>query len=110
MRDSHYQKQDDAHHATQRLLALNEPPDAIFCINDPVALQVIQVLKANHLRIPEDVSVVGFTDDPISALIEPALSTVAQPSHEMGKCAAKLLIDQIKGYKGTSRTITLNTN
>lgn len=100
---------DDAGHATAQLLTLEPKPDAIFCINDPVALQAMQVVKQHNLKIPEEISIVGFTDDPISALIEPSLTTVAQPSHEMGKCAAKLLIDQIKGYNGTPRTVTLDT-
>ena len=100
---------DDAGSATAQLLALDQKPDAIFCINDPVALQAIQVIKKHNLKIPADISVVGFTDDPVSALVEPALTTVAQPSHEMGKCAARLLIDQIKNYDGSSKTVTLKT-
>ncbi|UII34642.1 LacI family transcriptional regulator [Fulvivirga ulvae] len=100
---------DDAGNATDKLLALKEKPDGIFCVNDPVALQAMQVVKQHGFKIPEDISIIGFTDDPVSALVEPALTTVAQPSHEMGKCAAKLLIDQIKGYNGASRTVTLDT-
>ena len=100
---------EDAAGATAQLLSLDNRPDALFCVNDPVAIQAIQVIKKHNLKIPEDISIIGFTDDPVSALIEPALTTVAQPSHEMGQCAAKLLIDQIKGYDGTSRTVTLDT-
>lgn len=100
---------EDAGSATAQLLSLDNRPDALFCVNDPVAIQAIQVIKKQNLKIPEDISIIGFTDDPVSALIEPALTTVAQPSHEMGECAAKLLIDQIKGYCEAARTVTLDT-
>lgn len=77
------------------LLASDNPPDAIFCFNDPVAIKVIQVIKEKGLKIPDEIAVVGFTDDPISALITPSLTTVMQPSYEMGKVAAQLLIKHI---------------
>ena len=79
----------------KKLLALDNPPDAIFCFNDPVAIKVMQVIKEKGLKIPEQISVVGFTDDPVSALITPSLTTVTQPSYEMGKTAAQLLIKHI---------------
>lgn len=79
----------------EKLLSLDNPPDAIFCFNDPVAIKVMQVIKEKGLQIPEQIAIVGFTDDPVSALITPSLTTVTQPSYEMGKTAAQLLIKQI---------------
>ncbi|MGY0035773.1 substrate-binding domain-containing protein [Pedobacter sp. NJ-S-72] len=78
------------------LINLENPPDAIFAINDPTAIDTIQIIKKNNLRVPEDIAVVGFSDDYISALIEPPLTTVAQPVREIGITAAQLLFDQIK--------------
>lgn len=78
------------------LLNLKQRPDAIFAVNDPAAIQCIQAIKKAGLRIPEDVAVVGFSNDYGSALIEPALTTVSQPVKEIGKVATQLLIDQMK--------------
>lgn len=78
------------------LINLDNPPDAIFAINDPTAIDTIQIIKKNGLRVPEDIAVVGFSDDYVSALIEPPLTTVAQPVREIGVTAAQLLFDQIK--------------
>jgi LacI family transcriptional regulator len=78
------------------LLNSNERPDAFFCMNDPIAIEVIQVAKAKGLRIPEDISVVGFTNEPVSQYIEPSITTMAQPSYEIGRVAAKLFLQQLE--------------
>lgn len=83
--------------ALMRLLDLPQVPDAIFCINDPTAIEVMQILKVRGIKIPDDIALVGFSDDPASSLIEPSLTTVAQPIIEMGQVAAQLLLDQIQG-------------
>lgn len=77
------------------LLRLDNPPDAIFCINDPTAIEALQIVKKKGLQVPKDIAIVGFSNDNISGLIEPALTTVSQPVKEMGQTAAQLLIDQI---------------
>lgn len=79
----------------KHLLELKEPPDALFAINDPTAIEAIQVIKAKKLKIPKDIAVVGFSNEYASAFIEPGLTTVAQPVNEIGKCAAEVLIEQI---------------
>jgi DNA-binding LacI/PurR family transcriptional regulator len=71
-------------------------PDAIFTVNDPVAIGVFTQLKEHHYRIPEDVAILGFSDNPIASLIEPPLTTVRQPAYEIGRSAATLLIRQIE--------------
>jgi DNA-binding LacI/PurR family transcriptional regulator len=88
--------QHGATEATQRLLSLPERPDAIFCMNDPMAILAIQVLRKQSVRIPADISLVGFTNEPVSQFIEPALTTVAQPAYTMGQTAARLFIDQVE--------------
>lgn len=82
--------------ATQQLLNLPEIPDAIFCVNDPVAIQAMQVLKEKHIKIPDEISMIGFTNEPVSQFIEPSLTTVSQPSYEMGQTAARLFIHQLE--------------
>ncbi|RZK40952.1 MAG: LacI family transcriptional regulator [Pedobacter sp.] len=81
---------------TNRLLALKERPDAIFAVNDPTAIEIIQVIKKAGWQVPHDLAVIGFSNDYVSALISPPLTTVAQPVKEIGMVAAKLLLEQIK--------------
>ncbi len=86
---------DEGKEATERLLNLKNPPDAIFATNDPAAMGAMQAIKAKGLKIPDDVAIVGFSNWQFSALMEPPLSSVDQPGFEMGQEAAKLLIKQI---------------
>ncbi|MBW3545317.1 MAG: LacI family transcriptional regulator [Bacteroidetes bacterium] len=78
------------------LLDLPQPPDAIFAINDPAAIQVIQIIKERGLKIPEDIAVVGFNNEPITALLEPGLTTIAQPALQMGQLAARHILEQLE--------------
>lgn len=78
------------------LMSLPERPDAVFAVNDPVALGVHQSCKRDGVRIPQDLAIAGFSDNPVSALLEPPLTTVSQPAYEMGQAAAKMLLDQIR--------------
>jgi LacI family transcriptional regulator/LacI family repressor for deo operon, udp, cdd, tsx, nupC, and nupG len=79
----------------KHLLDLPSPPDALFAINDPTAIAAMLVIKDKGLRIPQDIAVVGFSNDPSSALIEPGLTTVAQPVFDIGREAARLFLDQV---------------
>ena len=93
------------------LLNLPNRPDAIFAINDPTAIECIQIIKSHGLRIPEDIAIVGFSDDQISSLMEPSLTTVAQPVIKIGETAADLILQQInmKLSKTSSIIKTLTT-
>lgn len=77
------------------LLRLDNPPDAIFAINDPTAIEALQIVKKKGLQVPKDIAIVGFSNDFVSGLIEPSLTTVSQPVKEIGETAAQLLVDQI---------------
>ena len=79
----------------QKLLDLASVPDAIFAVNDPVALGAFVVLKERGIRIPEDIALAGFSNNPLSSLLEPPLTTVDQFSYNIGKRAAQLLLEQI---------------
>lgn len=79
-----------------QLMALRERPDGIFAASDRIALGVHWALRQLGYRIPQDVALVGFSNLPISSLVEPALSSVAQPAFEMGQQAAELLLQLIE--------------
>lgn len=101
--------EEDALKAIKRLIGLEPRPDGIFFINDLSAIVGIKHLKKHHIRVPEDIRVVGFNDDPVSKVIDPALTTVMQPSYEVGKLAMGILIDEIQKKSTYKRTIKLRT-
>lgn len=78
------------------LLSLPNPPDAIFAINDPTAIEVMILAKSKGIKIPEELGVVGFSNDPVSTIIEPQLTTISQPIGEMGKLSASILIKALE--------------
>lgn len=80
----------------RRLLELDPHPTAIFAANDVTALETIAVARSLGLRVPEDLSVVGFDNVPESALADPQLTTVEQPIQQMGREAVRLLVELIK--------------
>lgn len=79
----------------KHLLELSEPPTAVFCGNDEMAVGVYQAARRAGLRIPEDLSIVGFDDSPIATRIWPTLTTVRLPIVHMGRIAAQLLISNL---------------
>jgi len=81
--------------AIQKLLKNKVKPDAIFCANDTTALSVIIYLQKIGIRVPEDIAVVGFSNEPFSEVVTPSISTVKQPGFSMGQKAAQLVIQQI---------------
>ncbi|MEJ2504848.1 MAG: LacI family DNA-binding transcriptional regulator [Ignavibacteriaceae bacterium] len=80
---------------------------AIFAVNDPVAVGAVKRLKESHIEIPGQIGIVGFSNNPITEMISPALSTVDQHSFEMGRKAAEILIDQIEGGKYPSSELDI---
>jgi len=88
------------YHMTKTLMSRPEPPDAIFASSDPKAFVIMHALHDMGLRIPEDVSVLGFDNVNLASMMEPPLSGVSQPLYEMGTVAAQSLIYQIS-YKET---------
>ena len=80
---------------SKKLLSLPNPPDAVFTINDGVAIGSMYVIKEAGIQIPGEISVIGFDDDPHSSYFKPSLSTVWQPTYEMGMLSARLLMKRI---------------
>lgn len=101
---------DDTTPAVNKLLDLPNPPDAIFAINDPIAIKSLQVIKGRGLSIPKDIALVGFTDEPIAQIVEPSLSTVHLPVFDMGAKAARLLIDRIDTNDLPAESAILSTH
>ncbi|SDY61491.1 LacI family DNA-binding transcriptional regulator [Hymenobacter psychrophilus] len=84
-----------AYRATLALLDGPERPDAIFAISDRIAVGALLALRERGVAVPEEVALVGFNDEPVAALLTPALSSVGQPAFEMGRLAAQLFIEQM---------------
>lgn len=80
-----------------RLLSNGSMPDGIFTANDNSAVSLICELKRKGYRVPEDVAVVGFNDDPVSRIVEPNLTTVHYPGKAMGEVAASTMIRILEG-------------
>ena len=100
----------------QALLALPEPPTAVFASNDVMAFGAMEAIREAGLRIPHDISVLGFDDIPQAAGVTPALTTVRQPLHEMGRQAVQMLLSYIKDpdrpfeYRELSTSLTIRSS
>ncbi|MCL5108472.1 MAG: LacI family transcriptional regulator [Chloroflexi bacterium] len=93
--------------ATRRLLALPDRPTAVFCHGDLLAHGALRAVEELGLRVPEDVAVVGFDDEPSSAYQRPALTTVRAPFREKGRVAARLLVELVEGRVLAERRVKL---
>lgn len=91
------------------LLELPDPPTAIFAGSDQQAFGVYEAARQHGLRIPEDLSVVGFDELPVSRWASPPLTTVRQPLAEMGSAAAQMLGELIEGVPLRSTRVELST-
>jgi LacI family transcriptional regulator len=83
--------------AARELLSRSDRPTAVFAANDLSAIRVLEIARDLGLRVPEDLSVVGFDNVPEAANAVPALTTVAQPLHQMGAEAVRLLLGLLAG-------------
>jgi DNA-binding LacI/PurR family transcriptional regulator len=92
--------------ATARLLALPDPPTAVFCYNDMQALGALRAARERGLSVPGDLSVVGLDDLYLSSYTDPPLTTVQQPKQEMGRLGVQILLELLAGKTPQSR-ITL---
>jgi DNA-binding LacI/PurR family transcriptional regulator len=86
---------EDGERVMEQILKSNSIPDGIFAINDPTAIGAMKVLKKYGYKIPHDVAVIGFSNSKMAEVVEPSLSSVKQPTFEMGVAAARLLLQQL---------------
>ena len=87
-------QQDKAKIGLNYLLNLKQKPDAIFAVNDPVAVGAFLELRERGIKVPEEMGIVGFSESPIGRII--GLSSVAQPTFDIGRAAAEVLVQKIK--------------
>jgi LacI family transcriptional regulator len=87
-------------HAIHSILQMNPRPDAIFCANDSSAVICMRELKMAGVKIPEDLAMAGFNDEPVSTVIEPNLTTIHYPGYEMGETCAAILIRKLMKLEG----------
>jgi len=101
----------DGVNAIKKLLQNETKPDAVFCANDTTALSVIMYLKEQGIKVPEDIAIVGYSNEPFSEVVSPSISTIKQPGFEIGQKAAELIIGQIvsKAKNTIFETITMPT-
>jgi len=95
--------------AAEQLLALPEPPTAIFCFNDNMAVGAMQTARKRGVGIPEDLSVVGFDDLEEAEIVTPALTTIRQPLAEMGRIAVSLLMRLLDNQRLEALHVELGT-
>lgn len=88
--------------ALEQLLALAQPPTAIFCHSDIMALGALSRAKRRGMKVPEDLSIVGFDNISLAEFCDPPLTTVSQPRFDIGREAMLLLLDQLSGQTVSS--------
>lgn len=95
--------------AAEQLLGLSETPTAILASNDFEAAGAMEAIRERGLQIPDDISVIGFDDIPLATMVYPKLTSVRQPLEQMGRAAARLLVERIENPDLPPRRMTLAT-
>ena len=95
--------------AAATLLALPEPPTAIFAFNDAIAVGTLRTAHARGVRVPEELSVIGFDDIAYATMVGPMLTTIRQPLAELGRSAVNLLLRLLERPASEPRQIELTT-
>ena len=94
--------------AIRQLLASGVPFSSVFAQNDRMAVGAIRALMDVGLRVPQDVSIIGYDDIPLATYFDPPLTTVHQPTDEFGRYGAQLLIDAVQNPKNKPKQVRLN--
>jgi LacI family transcriptional regulator len=102
-------RESSGYELTQELLTSPAPPSALFVANNLMAIGALNAIHQLGCKIPDEVAIIGFDDLPWAISLNPPLTTVAQPTSEIGTRAAELLLDRIKDRTRTTRTIVLPT-
>ncbi len=87
------------HARRNQILSLAPKTDAVFAVNDFTAVAAMRLLQDNDYRVPENIRVAGFGDDPVATMVRPALTTVEQRGYDMGKEASRMLINRLTDDK-----------
>ena len=86
----------DAEHITPSIMAIDNPPDGFFAVNDDTAIGILYTVKHAGFRVPEDISICGFTNGQRAIACDPMLTTVEQRGHRLGEEAAEILMDKVE--------------
>lgn len=110
IRQAEYLSAEEGIKLAQEVLALNPLVDGIVCTNDTAAVSAIKYAKSQGIRIPEDLAVIGFNNDPVCEIIEPPLSSVHHPAEQMGEAAVSRTLNIIDQEGSEVDNITLDTH
>jgi LacI family transcriptional regulator len=83
---------EQAEFTVDKFLAIPDRPTAVVCVNDQIAFTVLRALAERRVRVPRDMSVVGYGDVDFAGMLSPTLTSIRQPKYELGRAAAELLI------------------
>lgn len=97
-------RQEDGREAAAVIAQMNPVPDGVFVANDNCAAACLVALKAAGFRVPQDIAIVGFNNDPVCMVVEPNLTTINYPGYEMGTVAARNLIQHLSGTSNIHAT------
>jgi len=107
VRDGEY-KQSGGYAAASSIFALRDRPTGLFVANLPMTLGALQAARERGFSVPRELSLIAFDDTPWATFLDPPLTTIGQPTDELGSAAATLLIDRVEErYTGSARTIVL---
>lgn len=96
---------EEGREATRKLLALSSPPDAILAMNDILAFAAMKEIKKQGLRIPQDIALIGYTDELHSNYVEPALTAMTHQTYEMGTATCHLLLEHLHKEQKPRRVV-----
>jgi DNA-binding LacI/PurR family transcriptional regulator len=88
-------RSDKVEEYTNYLLNMPQRPDGVFAINDYAAIEMMHIMKKNAIRIPQDIAVLGFNNENLCRFVDPPLSSIDHPAHDIGSAAAEMLINHI---------------
>ena len=100
-------KMEAGYAATLKMLDVAEPPDALFTVNSLLAAGALQAIRERNLAIPDDIALVTFDETTWASLVQPAITLIAQPTYEIGKTAAELLLQRLLDPARPTRQVIL---
>jgi len=98
--------EEDGYNSMDSLIKEDTIPDAILAVNDPVAIGTLQRIKEEGMNIPNDIGLIGFSNNQITSVVSPPLTTINQPFYSMGK-GRRILLDMIGGKLKTISSLRL---
>ena len=100
---------DMAYASICHMLSSANPPDAIFASSDLIAAAAVKAAKLYHIKVPDDLVVVGFDNINISTICDPAITTISQPCFQLGYTAGEILYEHIVTPEKEQQHVILNT-